>query len=802
MVKGFTDHRFQKAAKVGSTALSVAALACTLAGCGMTGAGGGGTSQPTSPLVQVQGHLHGGAQPIVGASIHLYAAGTTGATYGSGSTEIPLSPAVTTGSDGGFSLTGKYVCPGLPTATSEVYIVATGGDSGAGTNSKIALMAALGPCVGGGNLLASVPYIWMDEVTTVSSVWALQNFMAPPSVATPLVPAIGAPGTSYATGTALGSVQSGVVGLRNAFTVAGLLADLSTGQSPNANFPYAQPDTSKINAFADILAYCINSSDAVTNCDTLMGAVTPSGATAAQDTIQAAWYLAQNHAVPAAAAALIGSIPPYQPYTSSTGLTDSTIAITFDPHSGTNLSVGAPYNIAIDAYGNAWLSNAGYGTAAAGAVEIGVDGSTLAGPTATFTAPGTNGSVSQFTTPPGSTVRTLTTPRGVAVDLAGRAWIANYGDSYQATTSLKAGTVAVFYGSSTTGLNGLGGGIGSTGYWVGYQPSGLAIDGANNVFVTNSGSSALDSGAIGKLISDPGNADDGTYTYSSSSSTSAPNVIPTSTSELAIDSNPLVPGGIVWAVAGNGCNTAGVYGTATKWGTIGEFSATSLAPLTDSDAVTAYSNATVGAGGSTNCGSVSTYVGQTFTAPTANPTGIAVDRNNGVWIVDEYTGSLGFDGVTYLQPVSGVNGMVGGSAVYHDPASPLPNSGAAIHAGSTALVKPGSVAVDGDNNAWVTNQSQKSVVELATDGTTITVKGNSNGGSYGHNNYGSLGIAVDPSGNVWVVNNTNSGSYTYKDQTGAAIDYRNDVVMLVGAGGPTVTPLSLAVKAGKLGSRP
>ena len=92
---------------------------------------------------QLRGSVHGGQQPVTGASIQLYAAGTTG--YGTSATALLTSPVVTD-SSGSFSITGDYTCP---SSTSQLYLVATGGNPGlaAGTNNAaLALMAALGPC--------------------------------------------------------------------------------------------------------------------------------------------------------------------------------------------------------------------------------------------------------------------------------------------------------------------------------------------------------------------------------------------------------------------------------------------------------------------------------------------------------------------------------------------------------------------------------------------------------------------------------------------------------------------------------
>ena len=121
-------------------------------GCGTTGLRN--TSAGVS-LAVIQGKVYGGQQPLVGASIQLYAAGTTG----DASSALPLlSTAVITDGGGRFSINGDYTCP---SASSLVYLTATGGDPGLGrANNASSLMSALGPC----GVLNSATFVTVDEV--------------------------------------------------------------------------------------------------------------------------------------------------------------------------------------------------------------------------------------------------------------------------------------------------------------------------------------------------------------------------------------------------------------------------------------------------------------------------------------------------------------------------------------------------------------------------------------------------------------------------------------------------------------
>jgi trimeric autotransporter adhesin len=108
------------------------------------------TSSQTTAVqgLSLQGKVHGGQSPVTGATIQLYAVGTTG----DASVATPMLTApVTSDSNGNFSITLLYSCTTAPvTPTTEVYVVATGGNPGLGvgmSNPNISMMAALGRAV-------------------------------------------------------------------------------------------------------------------------------------------------------------------------------------------------------------------------------------------------------------------------------------------------------------------------------------------------------------------------------------------------------------------------------------------------------------------------------------------------------------------------------------------------------------------------------------------------------------------------------------------------------------------------------
>src|SRR5271156_2676177 len=92
-----------------SALLSFSALATLTFGttsCGVNTAGtilGGAT--------QIQGNVHGGQQPISGATIQLWAAGTTDTSGNVTPPKSLIQGLVTTNSQGGFNITNQYTCP-------------------------------------------------------------------------------------------------------------------------------------------------------------------------------------------------------------------------------------------------------------------------------------------------------------------------------------------------------------------------------------------------------------------------------------------------------------------------------------------------------------------------------------------------------------------------------------------------------------------------------------------------------------------------------------------------------------------
>jgi hypothetical protein len=831
------------------------AFASVLTGCGMSG----GTGSNANPIAQpaslkgMQGSVHGGNQPVQGSKITIYVVGIntpgSGVTgYGSGATSVATTTTDTTGS---FSFpAGSYTCP---TPTREAYVVATGGNPGLSgatvNNTDLTLMAALGPCPAGGNLLAgsptngipAIPFADINEVTTVAAVWALQQFMAPPTSANAGAPNIGAPNTAYSNGLSSPntlSVQSAVIGMNNAFTTASMMVDISTGTAPNTNFTYATPETAKINTLANITAACVNTDPTQSStCSNLFTDATPSGSTnAAADTVQALWYIAQNPINNISNLYNYGSAsPPFVPYSTPPGtlsgstpsaaaFNDATIAINYAPSSSGLPVLGKTYGLAIDAYGNAWFGNDGQaavanasptGAVAASIAELGPNGAALVAPITSFPLSTTGGTAAKYTVAPPTNTRTFDIPSQLAIDLTNRPWVVNGSDvAYTGGTTacssadFCAGDLAV--SSASTGTS-VAGGVTTTGYTVADGPTGLTIDGSNNVFAANSANTF----GIARAVSRMSALDGSGFAYSGAT---APNNLPGASVIMGVDTNPNVPGGIVWALTADSCIQK-VDGSNTAFGLLGLYGGTSVNGLTKSEVGTNYDpDITLGAGTAAttnpaaegNCDATNISIGQILQSGMSSPVSIAFDSSNGAWITDVIFGGEGFDGLTYITAPNAASGAIPSSATLINGVASSPTI--ATPTAGTTLNVPEWPEVDGNNHVWVSQNTSGSVVEasvnttgatpvitLMTPGQGSAIPGAAYGIGFVHSVLVAKMLAIDPSGNVWVSNgNTNS----YTNQSGGTTALDNSVTVIVGAAGPVVTPISLRLHNTRLGQKP
>jgi hypothetical protein len=266
----------------------VRTLACIVLGvslASLSGCSAGSASMDsriaTAAARTASGSVYGGQNPVSGATIQLWAVGTTG--YGSAAT--PLIGATLTTSDGtgvvnsnanagnanntlsagSFTISGDYICP---TASTLVYLTAIGGNPGLGgtvNNSAIVMLAALGQC----GTLNSATFISINEVITAGSIEVLSSFMSGGG-------SIGSPSDAV-------SLQA----IANAFAEVSKVVNTSTGGALNG-FP-------KLNTLANAVVPCVNSTGATSsNCVSLFTDATPSGGTAPTTVLGAILDVALN----------------------------------------------------------------------------------------------------------------------------------------------------------------------------------------------------------------------------------------------------------------------------------------------------------------------------------------------------------------------------------------------------------------------------------------------------------------------------------------------------------------------------
>ena len=542
----------------------------------------------------------------------VYEAGTA---YGTGATSLGTA---TANNKGKFTVT--YTPPS--SASAVVYVVALGGDAGSGTNSAIGLMGIAGLA----NALPAT--VKVNELTTVAGEWALAQF-------------------ADATGQTMGASATNAGGIANAANQAQAnLADIGsggpaafwatynakeatcTGGSPPVNCDGLE----RMDSLANILSACVESSGPASSaCSTLLDD-TGSGST----TLEAAHYMATN------LTANIGDLfalqiesPPFTPALSSAP-DGWEIALNLAP-SGAKFN--SPSGVAMDAAGNAWVTNNGANSVTAltssGALDgyfnnTNTSGAKLNNPLGvaidesgnvwvanngggSVTALASNGSLIGNYNNTNTTGAKLNNPLGIAIDAGGDAWVANNGGN--SVTELTSGGALAgnFNNTNTSGAKF-------------NSPYGLTIDDAGNVWVTNNGSSSVTALTSAGALA-------GQYTNANTSGAGFNGV-----QSLAIDA-----GGNVWIPNFNGDSVTAL----TSGGALVDNYDPTGANFNDPDGVAIDSAGNVwmvnSAGASltelTSSGDLAGY----FTPPGAAfsvPNGVAIDAAGDVWITNGGSNSV------------------------------------------------------------------------------------------------------------------------------------------------------------------
>ena len=414
--------------------LPILALSTLLAGCGNP-ASQQVAPTPASQSADIQGRTRGGLQPVGNAHIYLFAANNIGYRAPSLSLINPSAPTTATDSrgtyiltdaNGGFSLNhANYSCsPGQL-----LYLLSTTGNpglAGESDNDAISLIFVLGPCPADGDIGEITPFVNINEVSTVAGIYALAGFM------------------SDITHVSSAPTPASQQGLANAFATVNNLVDVTTSQALTQNLQgNGVIPQAKINALANVVVPCVNSTGTSATCSTLFSDARDSNGFAPTDTATAVLNIAHNPAANATALfSLIGGAPIYQP-TLTTAPNDWTLALTFFAP-----TMSGPYFPAIDSAGNLWVPAYASNTL----TEFDPFGNILSNLSG-FTGGGLN------------------QPFSVAIDSSDNPWVVNF-------APIGASTISRFSSSGTP--------ITSTPYPCGPACFFLAFDSSQNAWISGS----------------------------------------------------------------------------------------------------------------------------------------------------------------------------------------------------------------------------------------------------------------------------------------------------------------------------
>lgn len=726
--------------------LSLCVCSTLLSGCGSQLSFPDTTS--TGASLTISGKMHGGQQPVTGSHIHVMQASAGG--YGSPATTLmtangvtilsdSIGPYVATDSNGAFSITGDYLC----TAGAQVYLLATQGNPGLGTNGNnpnLSMMAGLGACPTGGTFALSVPYVWMNEISTVATAYSLAGFFTDPTHLSTSGTALSATGignaganiaqlSSIAGGTALTvtPTSGGAVPQAEINTLANILAgcvnsngtsgtcttlftnapssagsgatataSISSGQIATATVvlggaSYTNPPAVVFSGGggSGAAGYATVTNGAVTSVTVTAGGTgytstpTVSFATVPTDTAAAAINIAHNPGNNVTnLLGLSSATAPFQP--SLTSVNDFSIAIQYVPAtsvfsvSATHGDTGSNGSLAIDASGNVW----GPGNGFTSVVEISPLGT----------------QVKSMTLAPSSQLTAgYAKPLNISVSPAGTIWAADYQLAY-ALPSASAFTVVSDSAANYAGVE-----------------LATAFDTNNNAWTGNNYPASFgEFSSSGTLLVTTGYVPGGFQPLSS------PATYPNDVFAVAVDSANHV------------------------WGLCNDCSGASETP----DAAEITSNGTPVSGSTGDTASTLGY-----------PSWIAIDRNNNAWISS-------FNGL--LTEYSSASVLLSGSG--------YPTSGAI--AGGLK-----SVAVDGNNVIWAAGANNYFGALFAVNGSGSLVSpstGFQAPGPASSSYYIPSSIAIDGSGNVW------------------ALDYNGGLHETIGIATPVVTPITPS----SLGVRP
>ncbi len=393
-----------------------------------------------------------------------------------------------------------------------------------------------------------------------------------------------------------------------------------------------------------------------------------------------------------------------------------------------------PQGVAVDGAGNVYVADTNNDTIRK--INPGGAVSTLAG------SPGMNGSADGT----GSAARFFA-PRGVAVDTAGKIYVADNGnDTIRSITTT--GSVTTLAGLASSGS---ADGTGSAARF--YSPSGAAVDSAGNVYVGDTGNHTLrkitPAGIVSTLAGLAGSQGrvDGTGSAArfigpnGAAVDSAGNVYVADANNSNSAVRKITPAGIVSTLAaGNSDDGAGGVAVDNAGNVFVALSGKStIDKITPDGVVSTLAGSPFMPGNTDGTGSEARF---------ANPEGVAVDNAGNVYVAD--TSNHTIRKITPTGVVSTLAGLAG-------------SGGSADGIGSSARFQyPYGVEVDNADNVFVADTYNHIIRKITPTGVVTTLAGlaGSQGSADGTGSAGRFnlpdGIAVDNTGYVYVADSGNN----------------------------------------------
>jgi sugar lactone lactonase YvrE len=301
----------------------------------------------------------------------------------------------------------------------------------------------------------------------------------------------------------------------------------------------------------------------------------------------------------------------------------------------------------------------------------------------------------------GDTIASFNQPTGIAVDAAGNIYVSDYGDNLIRKISTT-GIVSTIAGNGNQGsLNGLDTASSFNG------PTALALDAAGNIYVADDNNNMVRKIGTNGMVS----------TYAGSDSTGLIN-------GPAANSALFGPTGVTVDGSGN------VY--------IADAGNNIIRMVNTSDVVSTYA-------GSTNEASTN---GPLLSASFNNPTGLAVDGHGNIFVADMLNGMI--------REINASTGMVTTLAGSGDTTASVNGTGTAA-----SFYFPNSLAVDASDNIYVTEYATNLIRKVDSTGVVTTFAGSGAAGQADSTGTlasfnGPSGIAVDKKGNLYVADTYNN----------------------------------------------